>query len=167
MIIKTEAQLKEDVAEEISRSILEQLIEETLDETLRRSRQSTTSPKPTAEVGRPSSVDVLQLVNDKLFPAGSRAARPSQMYMTTTFDIFSSDESDDEEEEEQKREDKDQEEEEEEEVESGSPEGSLSTSRDPVDASSAEEHSFTGSKLGQIEVRLHSITDWIIIKLNS
>ena len=126
MIIKTEAQVKEEMAEDISRSILERLIDETIEETIRRSRQSG-SPKP--ETGRPS-VDVLQRVNVML-SGGSGSGRSSQMYMTTTFDIFSSDESEDE---------------------SGSPEGSPLASGDPADGASAEERHSTPSKLEQIEV---------------
>ena len=127
MIIKSEAQLKEDVAEEISRSILEQLIDETVEETIRRSRQSSGSQK--AEAEKPSA-DVLQRVN-VLLSGGNGSGRSSQIYMTTTFDIFSSDESDEE---------------------SGSPEATASGCDRPVDVTSAEGRTFLASKLEQIEV---------------
>ena len=91
MIIKSEAQLKEDLAEEISKSILEQLIHETI------STATDCLSLKTLRIGRKNaSVDVLQRVNVLLSggrDTGGHRSSPSsssQMYMTTAFDIFSS-----------------------------------------------------------------------------
>lgn len=87
MIIKSDSQVKEELAEDISKSILDQLVEETIDlatQFVLKKKKDNASSK--------SSADVLQRVSALLstgtdVPKGNR----SQLYLTTTFDLLSPD----------------------------------------------------------------------------
>lgn len=85
MIIKSDSQVKEELAEDISKSILDQLVEETIDlatQFVLKKKKDHTSSK--------SSADVLQRVS-ALLSTGTDAPKEnrSQLYLTTTFDLLS------------------------------------------------------------------------------
>ncbi|XP_059353020.1 uncharacterized protein LOC130688904 [Daphnia carinata] len=91
MIIKSDVQVKEELAEDISKFILDQLTEDTIAVThccvLKKKKKQADVPASSK-----SSADVLQRVSALLStgtdaPKGNR----SQLYLTTTFDIFSPD----------------------------------------------------------------------------
>lgn len=88
MIIKTDCQVKEELAEDISKSILDQLVEETID-----LATQFVLKKKKDDVSGKLSTDVLQRVSALLstgtdvVPKGNR----SQLYLTTTFDLLSPD----------------------------------------------------------------------------
>ena len=89
MIIKSDCQVKEELAEDISKSILDQLVEETID--LATQCVMKKKRKEQQVTGSKSSADVLQRVSALLstgtdIPKGNR----SQLsYLTTTFDLLS------------------------------------------------------------------------------
>ncbi|KAI9563326.1 hypothetical protein GHT06_010784 [Daphnia sinensis] len=90
MIIKSDVQVKEELAEDISKFVLDQLIEETI--TLTHCCISKKKKKAEIPTSNKSSADVLQRISALLStgtdaPKGNR----SQLYLTTTFDIFSPD----------------------------------------------------------------------------
>ncbi|XP_032789259.2 uncharacterized protein LOC116926475 isoform X4 [Daphnia magna] len=90
MIIKSDVQVKEELAEDISKFILDQLIEETVALT----SCCILKKKKKAEIpaSNKSSADVLQRVS-ALLSTGTDAPKGNrcQLYLTTTFDIFSPD----------------------------------------------------------------------------
>lgn len=87
MIIKSDSQVKEELAEEISRSILNSLVDETVD------LATDLAIKNRAASKAASSSNVMQRVS-ALLSAGSDAQKGdrSQLYLTTTFDLSSPDE---------------------------------------------------------------------------
>ena len=91
MIIKSDSQVKDELAEEISKSILEELVEETITittEHVLKSRSPTKSGG--ANATSPSATDVLQRVSVILSAGSDQKSDRSQLYLTTTFDVSSS-----------------------------------------------------------------------------
>ncbi len=86
MIIKSDSQVKDELAEEISRSILDSLVDETVNLATDLAIKNRTASKA-------SSSNVMQRVS-ALLSAGSDAQKGdrSQLYLTTTFDLSSPDE---------------------------------------------------------------------------
>ena len=88
MIIKSDSQVKEELAEDISKSILDQLVEETIDLTT----QFVLRKQKHLLINNKSSAGVLQRVT-ALLSIGADVPKKdrSQLYLTTTFDLLSPD----------------------------------------------------------------------------
>ena len=95
MIVKNDSQLEEELAEEISKAILEELLNETIEIA---TNMLVTKKEASPQVEKPgtSTNNVLERVSAILSASSSGSCghqsmeHPSQLYMTTTFDIFSS-----------------------------------------------------------------------------
>lgn len=89
MIIKSDSQVKEELADDIAKSILDQLVEETINVTTELVLKNRSTDKPSA------THDVLQRVS-AILTAGSEVSkgeqRSQQLYLTTTFDVSSPEE---------------------------------------------------------------------------
>lgn len=92
MIIKSDAQVKEELADEISKSILDLLVEETITLAMRCVLKKKEEEKDEDPVSSKSSADVLQRVS-ALLSTGTDVPKEnrSQLYLTTTFDLLSPD----------------------------------------------------------------------------
>ena len=104
MIIKSDSQVRDELAEELSRSILDQLVEETIalaTECLINKSNNNNSvvrpcnayaPQSSPQPSSSSSANILQRVNALLSTDAVPKDDRSQLYLTTTFDLSSPDE---------------------------------------------------------------------------
>jgi hypothetical protein len=93
MIIKSDVQVREELAEEISRSILDILVEETITLAMRCLLKKKKETEEVDPVSSKTSADVLQRVSALLSTSATEVPKEnrSQLYLTTTFDLLSPD----------------------------------------------------------------------------
>lgn len=91
MIIKSDSQVKDELAEEISKSILDHLVEETIHIAAENVAKSRSPVKSSASVTVAANTNqVLQRVSVMLSAGSDQKSDRSQLYLTTTFDVSSS-----------------------------------------------------------------------------